>query len=161
LRYRDRSQVLLLLENLTPYQGSDVGRVLSMRLFSIISSPLDRSCMVRSASSWDPGPRDCGHLLGKGELSEIEQKVGFTALPLHAAGSRTCFLWPLEQGRSRTTPQSLHSAIERLEPIRTWHPTLPNREEQEWLERDAGDIVGAIDPRQILSLGRPLHARSG
>ena len=46
LRYRDRSQVLLLLENLTPYQGSDVGRVLSMRLFSIISSPLDRSCMV-------------------------------------------------------------------------------------------------------------------
>ena len=38
--------MLLLLENLTPYQGSDVGRVLSMRLFSIISSPLDRSCMV-------------------------------------------------------------------------------------------------------------------
>ena len=46
LRYRDRSQVLLLLEHLTPYQGSDVCRVLSMRLFSIISGPLDRSCMV-------------------------------------------------------------------------------------------------------------------
>ena len=45
MRYRDRSQVLLLLENLTPYQGSDVGRVLSMRLFSIISSLLDRSCI--------------------------------------------------------------------------------------------------------------------
>ena len=37
--------MLLLLENLTPYQGSDVGRVLSMRLFSIISSLLDRSCI--------------------------------------------------------------------------------------------------------------------